>query len=495
MVPDALQRRSWFVTLVAWLSPPKDLGTGQNSPARNAYFILVISLPVTTVVPSFAVWLRPQENLEGLVIGWSMAMLFCMLFVLLKQGWIQFVSHAIVITCTCAVVVALLFNGGIRDLSLILLPVILLFTSVLLGSRLVLFYSSLLSLMVIGLYVAEVNHLIASERSDMITFDSLILVLITLALITLYLHLTFAQLVRNTQQIQRQSESVKATIDKLHQIRLSLEQRTTELSLTNDHLVATQKQLVEAEKMASLGSLVAGISHEINTPLGIGITAATTLSAMTDELRVCYQRGDIRRTYFEEYLANAAESNQLIVNNLLRVDQLVQSFKQLSVDQLTLERRKFQLKAYLEEIVRGLDPMLRSGQHSVLIFIDETITITSYPGALAQVITNLIVNSVMHGYPNQSHGNLCIRATVDQACLYLTYQDDGIGIAEDHLGKIYEPFFTTARDRGGTGLGLHIVYNLVTQKLGGTIRHESEFNMGVTFYLDLPLSICEEEKI
>ncbi len=495
IVRDALQFRLSIAAIWAWLAPPKDQGTDQNRTERNAYFILVVSLPLVIVLPSFGVWLRPKENFDGLLIGLMMATIFCGLFLLLKHGWVRFVSHALVFTTMVAIMASLLLNGGIRDLTLILLPVVLLFASVLLGSRSVLLYGALVSLMVIGLYVAEISYLIPSERSDMITLDSLLLVLITLGLMTIYLYLTFAQLVRNTHQIQYQSESVKATIDKLQQIRSSLEQRTTELSLTNDHLVATQRQLVEAEKMASLGNLVAGISHEINTPLGIGITAATTLSAMTDELREHYKRGDIRRSYFEEYLMNAAESNQLIVNNLLRVDQLVQSFKQLSVDQLTLERRKFQVKTYLEEIVRGLDPILRGGQHNVHILIDETITINSYPGALAQVITNLIVNSVMHGYPDRSHGKLCIRAAVDSARLHLTYQDDGIGIAQDHLDKIYEPFFTTARDRGGTGLGLHIVYNLVTQKLGGTIRHESELNVGVTFYLELPLSICEEEKV
>ena len=495
VVPDILRRGLWLTKLLAWLAPPKDLGTVRSRTARNVYFVLIVSLPVAIVLPSLGLWSRPEENFDGMIIGSVVAIILSVLFLLLKLEWIRFVSHALVFTSMVAVIAVLLLNGGIRDMSLILLPVVLLFASVLLGSRSVLFYGSLISLMVIGLYAAEVTYWIPNKRSDMITLDNLILVLFTIALITFYLHLTFAQIVRGTQQNQHQSESLKATINKLQQIRSSLEQRTTELSLTNEHLIATQRQLVEAEKMASLGSLVAGVSHEINTPLGIGITAATTLATMTEELQAHYQCSDIRRSYFEEYLANAAESNRLIVNNLLRVDQLVQSFKQLSVDQLTLERRKFQLKTYLEEIVRGLEPMLRSGQHTLLILVDEAITIDSYPGALAQVITNLIVNSVMHGYSKRSHGNLCIRAAIANARLHLIYQDDGVGIDQAHLTKIYEPFFTTARDRGGTGLGLHIVYNLVTQKLGGTIRHESELNAGVTFYLDLPLYVCEEEKV
>ncbi|MCB0189343.1 MAG: HAMP domain-containing histidine kinase, partial [Caldilineaceae bacterium] len=327
------------------------------------------------------------------------------------------------------------------------------------------------------------------ERQQPIMLDSLLLVLVALGLMTFYLYMTFTQLTNSGQQIQQQSESLQETVAKLQQIRRSLEQRTYELSTTNEHLLATQRQLVEAEKMASLGNLVAGVSHEINTPLGIGITAATTLRAMTTELGVVYQSGDFRRAYFEEYLANADRSNQLIVNNLLRVDQLVQSFKQLAVDQLTLERRTFSLKAYLEEIVRGLEPRLRRGQHQVAILVDEALTIDSYPGAFAQVITNLLINSLVHGYPDDQHqGLLQFHATVTNGSIHLVYQDNGVGIPTAHMTKIYEPFFTTARDRGGTGLGLHIVYNLVTQKRGGTIRHESQSNAGVTFYLELPLT-------
>jgi len=470
------------------------LGTDESRRARNAYFIIAISLPITALLPSFSLWLRPNEGANRLINSAVMALIFCGLFLLLKRGAIRFVSHALVISTTLSVSVALLLNGGIRDIVVIILPVILLFASVLLESRSIIVHGIAMSLIMIGIYWAEITQRIPSKFDRPVEFPVLLLVLVTIVLVSAYLYLTFSRIVRNTYQIQHQSESLKATIEKLQQIRISLEQRTTELSLTNEHLVATQRQLVEAEKMASLGNLVAGVSHEINTPLGIGITAATTLSAMTDDLQTHHQRGDLRRAYFEDYLLNAAESNRLIVDNLLRVDQLVQSFKQLAVDQLTLERRKFCVKSYLEEIVRGLDPLLHDGQHSVQIAVDETIAINSYPGALAQVITNLIVNSVMHGYPNSSHGQLCISAVADQNTLYLTYQDDGVGIEPAHMTKIYEPFFTMARDRGGTGLGLHIVYNLVTQKLGGTIRHESELNAGVTFYLELPLSIDEEEK-
>jgi signal transduction histidine kinase len=488
-------RAEWLANTAAWLAPPADQGTITSRTARNAYYVLAAALPITATLPVIAVWMRPRENWDELLFGMSMMVLFSSFFVLLKLGWVRLVNSGIIVSTTSAVIAALLVNGGIRDLLVILLPVILLFAGVLLSNRLVLIYGGALMLLVVGVYWAEINQLIRPEQEQAITLDSLVLVLVALGLMTFYLYITFTQLTHSGQQVQQQSESLQETVHKLQQIRRSLEQRTHELSTTNEHLLTTQRQLVEAEKMASLGSLVAGVSHEINTPLGIGITAATTLRGMTEELGAVYRSGDFRRAYFEEYLMNAERSNQLVVNNLLRVDQLVQSFKQLAVDQLTLERRAFPLKAYLEEIVRGLEPRLRHGQHQVAILVDEELTIDSYPGAFAQVITNLVINSLVHGYPDgQRPGRLQFHATVTHGSVHLVYQDDGVGIPAAYMTKIYEPFFTTARDRGGTGLGLHIVYNLVTQKLGGTIRHESAPNVGATFYLDLPLQLHEEIK-
>ena len=170
----------------------------------------------------------------------------------------------------------------------------------------------------------------------------------------------------------------------------------------------------------------------------------------------------------------------------------MQSFKHVAVDQITSDRRTFYLRQYLEEVVRSLEPKLRAGRHTIHIAVDEDLRLVSYPGAFAQIITNLVINSLVHGYLGRQEGKLYIGAQRQGDRLHLQYRDDGMGIAAEHLGRIYEPFFTTARDRGGTGLGLHIVYNLVTQRLKGFIRHESTPAQGVTFFLDLPLVLSED---
>jgi predicted ATPase/signal transduction histidine kinase/tRNA A-37 threonylcarbamoyl transferase component Bud32 len=264
-------------------------------------------------------------------------------------------------------------------------------------------------------------------------------------------------------------------------------ERTQELSQTLEDLKATQTQLIESEKMAALGQLVAGVAHEINTPVGIGITMASGLEEKTKSLVAAYQEGQLERSALEKYWHTAIQGSQLILSNLQQVAKLVQSFKQVAVDQISLEKYRFPVKAYLEATLLSLDPQLRQAKHTLTITGDEAITIDSYPGALSQVATNLVMNSITHAYPQGEQGHLRFDLTQDQDRIIIEYTDDGCGIPPQNLDKIFEPFFTTARSRGGSGLGLHIVYNVVTQKLKGTIHCESESGSGTKFILTVPL--------
>ena len=289
--------------------------------------------------------------------------------------------------------------------------------------------------------------------------------------------------------------------DDLQQHRDHLEdlvsERTAELTQTLDNLKATQEQLIESEKMAALGGLVAGVAHEINTPVGIGITAASSLENET-KLFVEACRTGLKRSALKTYIKTATQSSQLILNNLRRAAKLVHSFKQVAVDQTSLEKRSFGVKGYLESTLSSLEPKLKQNRfgsknsHGLKGFItlkvtgDDNLTLHSYPGAFSQVITNLVMNSLTHAYKSGEKGVLSFELTSDENRLYLKYSDDGCGIPPENLSRIFEPFFTTARNQGGTGLGLHIVYNLVTQKLAGTIRCESEVGVGTTFFIDLP---------
>lgn len=288
-----------------------------------------------------------------------------------------------------------------------------------------------------------------------------------------------AQLYKNLQEFNQNLEQL-------------VSERTQELSNTLDALKATQSQLVESEKMASLGGLVAGVAHEINTPVGVGVTVASALAEHTTEFVSIYKSGKMKRSDLEEFVDIATQSSQALLINLDRAAELIQSFKQVAVDRSSEERRTFQIRPYLDEILLQLKPKLKSGKHSLKIKGDSKIAIDSYPGALSQVVTNLLMNSLIHAYEPGISGNLIFAWQQEGDRLKFEYADEGKGIPPENLSKIFEPFFTTKRGQGGSGLGLHIVYNLVTQKLKGEIECQSEVGMGTKFIIKLPMKIDSE---
>ncbi|NER37627.1 MAG: response regulator [Oscillatoria sp. SIO1A7] len=275
----------------------------------------------------------------------------------------------------------------------------------------------------------------------------------------------------------------------LRNMQKKLQEKNELLEKTLQDLKTTQSQLIEAEKMASLGSLVAGVAHEINTPVGNGLIAASTLANETKFFAADFEVGKLKRSSLKAYLDKAGHCSELILRNLHRAGELVVSFKQVAVDQSSLEKRVFQVKEYLEKTILSLEPQLKQTEHSLTVGGDETLMMDSYPGALSQVATNLVMNSIAHAYPSGGGGHLQFRVSRQSDRATIEYNDDGCGIPEKNLGKIFDPFFTTARSQGGSGLGLHIVYNLVSQKLQGQIRCESEVGLGTKFILDLPISI------
>ncbi len=262
-----------------------------------------------------------------------------------------------------------------------------------------------------------------------------------------------------------------------------------ELADALQQLQATQAQLVEAEKMASLGGLVAGIAHEINTPIGIGLIAASTLASEANKADTAYKNKQLKGSGLKAFFENAISGSNLILNNLERASKLIKSFKQVAVDQSNLEKRDFAVKSYIEEILLSLKPQLKKNQHHITIDGEEYLTICSYPGAFSQIITNLIMNSLAHAYQEEEVGYLSFAIHSESEQLVIEYQDDGCGIPAEHLSKVFEPFFTTKRGKGGTGLGMHITHDLITKKLNGTIKVKSVVGTGTTFTISLPLVI------
>ena len=278
-------------------------------------------------------------------------------------------------------------------------------------------------------------------------------------------------------QVERSDQEAQTAHDALL---LEVDEKTTALH----QLHAAQDKLVQSEKMAVLGTLVAGVAHEVNTPVGVGVSAASTLQEFTQQLRRQFESGSLGRSQLAQFIDLAEESTRLILHNLSRAASLIQGFKQVAVDQSSDERRRFLLKPYLQEVMGNLKPLLRPHQHQ--LHCPEELWVNSYPGALAQIITNLVSNSVQHGFAPEQAGSLTLTAQARDGEIELSYHDNGSGIPAEHQGKVFDPFFTTRRGSGGSGLGLHIVYNLVTQRLGGRIELHSQPGEGTRFTLYFP---------
>jgi len=277
-------------------------------------------------------------------------------------------------------------------------------------------------------------------------------------------------------------------------LELRVERRTIELKVANNHLIKsleqlhnTQSQLVEAEKMAALGNLVAGIAHEINTPVGIGLTAASHLELKVEKYIKNYNAGELTRTDFEALLKTVSESSDLITTNLTRAADLIRSFKQVAVDQTSEQPRSINIKNYVGEILKSLGPRFRNSSHNIRLECPEDLETYSQPGAISQLITNFVINSLVHGFEDMEKGDIHIKISQVEGKILLFYTDNGKGIPEEYIKKVFDPFFTTKRNQGGSGLGLHIAYNLVTQTLQGKIECVSSPGQGVTFQVCIPV--------
>jgi signal transduction histidine kinase/HAMP domain-containing protein len=282
------------------------------------------------------------------------------------------------------------------------------------------------------------------------------------------------------------AEQNKNLEQKVQQRTQELHQQNTMLSTTLTELEQAQEQLIESEKLASLGSLVAGISHEVNTPLGVSVTAASHLHKQTRQFEQKFSSGDLTKSGFITYMKSATETTEIILANLERASTLIQSFKQIAVDQNSDNLSKFDLKRHLDMLIVSLKPSYKTLPITINL-TGENFEIHSYPGLLNQVVSNLIINSIKHGLEHCEQGMIDIQVSQDDAEIQIVVSDNGVGIPDDIKGKVFDPFFTTKRGTGGSGLGLNIVYNIIKQKLGGEIEIEDNKPQGTKFIINLPL--------
>ena len=264
-------------------------------------------------------------------------------------------------------------------------------------------------------------------------------------------------------------------------------ERTQELSETIETLKKTQNQLIQAEKMASLGSLVAGVAHEINTPIGLGVTGISHFDDLLKKIYEAYQQDDLSQQEFEDFLTSAREISNITLLNLNRASEIIRSFKQVAVDQSSTHKRMINLREYIEETLLSLHSSIKNTQHKIEIHCDHDINIMTYPGVISQILTNLILNAIIHGFENKESGKITIIAIQKEKMIHLHFEDDGKGISKENISKIYDPFFTTKLGTGGSGLGLNIIYNIITMQLKGTIQCTSEEGKGTVFEITFPI--------
>lgn len=291
------------------------------------------------------------------------------------------------------------------------------------------------------------------------------------------------------RQAEEQHRKLNASLEDM------VSQRTTALKDANQELIQTleklhqfQRQIVQNEKMASLGDMVAGVAHEVNTPIGLGVTASTMMLDRLAVIHKDFENKTLKASAMKRFLDESNENLNIIYRNLNRAAELISSFKQVAVDQTSESSRSFCVVQLVNEILLSLQPRLKKLKHNINVDCDPTLSVETKAGPINQILINLIMNSVIHGFETMDEGTIDIRAEmVSSNKLKLVYTDNGKGISPEIRKRIFDPFVTTKRGQGGSGLGMHLVYNLVTQALNGSISITSEEGNGVEFVIIFPV--------
>ncbi|ATG76674.1 MULTISPECIES: sensor histidine kinase [unclassified Pseudoalteromonas] len=299
-----------------------------------------------------------------------------------------------------------------------------------------------------------------------------------------------SQAMMDLQQQKYELEKQKIVLTEEVDLRRSTEQelltKQTELERYVEELSLAQERLLGTEKMAALGGLVAGITHDINTPIGIGVTAISFLQERLNQLEAAYKEKTLSPKALEEFINDAKQSTSLLTTNLDRASELIASFKQIAVDQASDAVRTINFKDYVNEVIRSLHPKLKKTSHKLQLECPDDLVLNLPAGAISQIFTNLIMNSLIHGFENINNGIIDIKIASDETFLTIDYKDNGSGVTEQQLKKLFDPFFTTKRDQGGSGLGTHIMFNLVKQTLSGSIEAISEPGEGLHYHIQFP---------
>jgi signal transduction histidine kinase len=291
------------------------------------------------------------------------------------------------------------------------------------------------------------------------------------------------------QELEVKQQSLREEIERRRHTEDALRGKQTELEKIVDDLKQAQDRLVQSEKMAALGGLVAGITHEVNTPVGIGVTATSFLAEKLQALGLAYKDKTLTPKAMEHFIEEATQGTELLQSNLVRASELIASFKQIAVDQTSEAVRTINLADYLHEVIRSLQPNFKKTRHQIEVNCPDNIILNCPAGAISQIFTNLLMNSLIHGFEDKTDGLVRITVLDEDDNVDITYSDNGKGLPQQQLEKLFHPFFTTKRDQGGSGLGTHITYNLVRQTLGGSIQVGSEPGKGLHYHICFPKNL------
>ncbi len=325
----------------------------------------------------------------------------------------------------------------------------------------------------------------------------LIAILTILGLITIVAAIALALNQLLKREIAAKTKTIQAELDYITQVEAELlslnetleakvQERTLTLEQAIHDLHQTQEQMIESEKMASLGGLVAGVAHEINTPLGVTLTSASYLTHISQKFYNKFQNDSIKKSELNSYLEAVLDSSKLMNTNLNKAADLVRSFKQLALDQNSDEKKCFSLKESCDVVIISLYHEYETRHIQIINQIPETLLIESYPGVFSQIFSNILINALQHAFDEKSEGEVIITCTESPDQLCLTLSDNGSGLTDEASQHIFEPFFTTRRYKGNSGLGMHVVYNLVNQKLKGSIQVSSHPAEGTVIKVCLP---------
>lgn len=369
--------------------------------------------------------------------------------------------------------------AGIHSLNVTIYPFLIAFSAWVLGTRWLLAMTGATMTALVGVSVAEYLGVL-QPTPRVPPLHAAATVCAVLMVITALVHAAYSSFMKSQLRVAELNDSLSKLVA----------ERTTALEQTTEALQHSREELVRSEGRATIATLVASVSHELNTPLGVSLTAASTLVDTSARFQKLVDENQLKRSSLVEFVAQTREGSDMMQRNLQRAVDLMSNFRQVANDQASEQHRIFDLYSVVDEVLQTLSPVLKRTSHQVVVEVPEGITMESYPGPLGQVVINLVNNALLHAFEGRTDGVLTIRSsTPEPSLVQLDFEDNGKGMSPEVQDHLFDAFFSTKKGQGGTGLGMSIVQNLVTTTLGGEIRFESAPGVGTRFIITLPLSV------